>query len=81
MRLVKIYIDRKEHESPEHTTGAHLFTLGAVDPATHDLWKEEKGKEDDQPVENTQVPYHVQEWDHFYSSQKTLNPGADGSHS
>ncbi len=81
MKSIKIYIDRKERESPEHTTGAHLFILGEVDPATHDLWKEERGKEDDQPVENTDAPYHLKEWDHFYSSQKTLNPGTYGSSS
>jgi len=78
MEHVKIYIDRKERVSPEHTDGAKLYILGEVNPATHDLWKEEKGKEDDKIVENNESPIHLKEWEHFYSSQKSLNPGSYG---
>jgi len=75
METVKIYIDRKEHESPRHTTGVNLYVLGSVNATTHDLWKEEQGKGDDQLVDNNASPILLKEWEHFYSAQKDLNPG------
>jgi hypothetical protein len=72
---VKIYIDRKEYKSPEHTHGAALYVLGHVNPDTHDLWREEEGKKDDELVENNDKKIHLKEWVHFYSAQKSLNPG------
>ena len=76
MKEVNVYIDRKPLKSPEKTTGAALYILGAVNPATHDLWREEKGKKDDEPIENNDKEVHLnEEWTHFYSAQKDLNPG------
>jgi len=72
---VKIYIDRIEHESPEHTTGAALYVLGKIDAAKYDLWREVQGKHDDELVENNANPIKLKEWEHFYSAQKSLNPG------
>jgi len=76
---VKIYIDRVEHESHAKTDGAALYILGKINPITHDLWREEKGKKDDELIQNNQTEVHVNEWTHFYSSQKTLNPGNGSS--
>jgi hypothetical protein len=70
-----IYIDRKKHESPHKTNGAALYVLGGINPATHDLWREEEGKQDDKLIENNAEEVHLKEWAHFYSAQKTLNPG------
>jgi len=75
MKKVKIYIDRLEHESPEKTDGAALYILGKVNPETHDLWREEEGKKDDELVEYSTKELHLKEWEHFYSAQKNLNPG------
>jgi hypothetical protein len=79
-KLVPIYIDRIEHKSPEHTSGAALYLLGGINPETHDLWREEEGRKDDELIPNNQGPIHLKkEWVHFYSSQKDLNPGSNGN--
>ena len=75
MEKVKIYIDRIEKESPEKTDGVALYILGNINSATHDLWREEKGKKDDELIQNNKTEVYLAEWTHFYSSQKTLNPG------
>lgn len=77
---VKIYIDRKEKESPAHTSGENLYSLGGVDYTKYDLWKEEQGKEDDVPIEYNKNPLKLKEWEHFYSAQKSLNPGNGAEH-
>jgi hypothetical protein len=71
---VHINIDKKPKTSPNPTTGAALYILGEV-PASYDLFREVRGKGDDEPIPNdgTQVTLH--EGDHFYSAQSTLNPG------
>jgi hypothetical protein len=78
-KVVPIYVDRKERHSPEHTTGAALYVLGVINPATHELWREEEGRKDDKCIPNNQEPVHLKEWTHFYSSQKDLNPGCHGN--
>jgi hypothetical protein len=77
-KQVDLYIDRVAHKSPEQTDGAALYILGSIDPSTHDLWHEAKGKEDDDLIENNKTSIHLTEWEHFYSAQKNLNPG-DGT--
>jgi len=71
MKKVKIYIDRKEHECHERIEGEALYLLGQINSVTHDLWREEQGKTDDELIENTKTEIHLKEWTHFYSAEKT----------
>ena len=71
---VHIIIDKKEKASPNPTTGAALYTLGAV-PAGYELFREVRGKGDDEPIANDGTSVTLKNGDHFYSAQKTLNPG------
>jgi len=73
--LVEVSIDRKHHKSPDPTTGAALYVLGAV-PANYDLWREVCGKGDDELVPNDGTKIDLKEHEKFYSAQRTLNPGA-----
>jgi hypothetical protein len=73
---VAIFIDKKEHRSPNPTTHAALYRLGKVDPATHDLYEEVHGKGDDKLIPFNEHEIHLHEHEHFFSVQKKLNPGA-----
>jgi hypothetical protein len=72
---VEIFIDKKKHESPNPNTGAALYTLGKVDPNTHDLYQEVHGKGEDKLIPNNHIEIHLKNGEHFFSVQKKLNPG------
>lgn len=72
---VTIIIDKKEHKSPNPTTGAALYILGKV-LSGYDLFREVRGKGDDEIIPNNNNPVTLHEGEHFYSAQSTLNPGA-----
>lgn len=71
---VSIIIDKKEHKSPNPTTGAALYVLGGVKP-DHDLWEEVPGRGDDLLIANSSTPIALKDGEHFYTAKKTLNPG------
>jgi hypothetical protein len=70
----EIFIDKKKHESPEHTNGHALYTLGAVDATAYDLYLEVH-KGDDELVADTTTSLTVKNGEHFFTVQKKLNPG------
>ena len=72
---VDIEIDRKQYKSPNPTTGAALYTLGGVKPG-YDLYLETHGPKDDELIPNNGHQIELKEWNHFYSSPQTLNPGS-----
>jgi hypothetical protein len=71
----KIFIDNKDHKSPNPTTGKALYQLGNVNSQTHDLYEEVKGKGDDNFIEDNNETIHIYDCERFYSAQKNLNPG------
>jgi hypothetical protein len=71
---VSIIIDKKHKESPTPTTGAALYALGEV-ASGYELFKEVHGKGDDEAIANDGTAVALKAGDHFYSAQKTLNPG------
>lgn len=71
---VHINIDKKPKTSSSPTTGAALYALGEI-VAGYDLFREIRGKGDDEPIANSQTSITLHEGDHFYSAQSTLNPG------
>lgn len=73
---VSIHIDKKENlKSPNPTTGGALYILGEVNASVLDLWREAKGKGDDELIENSNVAVTLHGGDKFYTAQKNLNPG------
>ena len=71
---VSIIIDKKEYKSPNPTTGNALYVLGGVN-ANHDLFQEVPGRGDDKLIANSPAPIELKNGEHFYTAQKTLNPG------
>jgi hypothetical protein len=69
-----ITIDKKPKTSPNPTTGVGLYALGEI-PSGYDLFREVRGKGDDQLIANDASSITLQEGEHFYSAQSTLNPG------
>ncbi len=74
---VPITIDRKPLKSPNPTTGAALYLLGAV-KAEYDLFRETHGHGDDDLIPNDPTAVTLRPGDKFYTAQRTLNPGAGG---
>ncbi len=72
---VTIHIGKERKVSPNPTTGQALYTLGGVDCNTLDLFRELHGKGDDQLIPCDISVIHLKDGDHFYTAQKTLNPG------
>ena len=72
---VEIFIDKKRYESPNPTTGAALYQLGGVDPNAYDLYREVRGKGDDELIHNDNSEVHLKNGEHFFTVQKKLNPG------
>lgn len=72
---VHIVIDKTQKVSPNPTTGAALYALGNV-AGGYELFREVRGTGDDEPIANDAGPVTLKEGDHFYSVQKTLNPGS-----
>ena len=72
---VTIHIDKKTYKSPSPTTGAALYTLGAI-PSGYDLFEEVPGPGDDKLIPNDATSITLKEGSHFYRAKQTLNPGA-----
>lgn len=72
---VHIFIDKAQRVSPNPTTGAALYALGSIG-ADYDLFREVRGKGDDELIASDATSVTLKDGDHFYSVQKTLNPGA-----
>jgi hypothetical protein len=47
--------------------------------AGYELFRETKGKGDDEAIANDQTPISLHGGDKFYTAQATLNPGAAGA--
>jgi hypothetical protein len=73
---VNITIDKQHKRSPNPTTGAALYVLGAVKPG-YDLFRETHGQGDDELIRNDNTQILLHEGDRFYSAQQTLNPGGE----
>jgi hypothetical protein len=73
---VSIHIDKKELKSPTPTTGKALYDLGGVDSTKYDLFRETRGKGEDEKIAYDGTPVALHEGDHFFSVPKKLNPGA-----
>ena len=71
---VEIIIDKKPHKSPDPTTGAALYTLGTVQ-AGYDLFREARGKGNDELIPNDNTEIVLKPGDKFYTAQSSLNPG------
>jgi hypothetical protein len=72
---VEIFIDKKEHKSPNPTTGAALYKLGGVNPNEYDLYIEIHGKGEDKLIPDDHIEIHLKNHEHFFTVQKKLNPG------
>jgi hypothetical protein len=66
--LVRIHIDREPYDSPDHTTGAALYTLGGVDHH-HDLFREVAGDAEDELIERNDHPVRLTQDEHLYSQK------------
>jgi hypothetical protein len=75
--FVKILIDNKHFESPEHTTGEALYKLGGIDHAKFDLFRETGAVAGDEHISYDQSPITVASGQRFFSVQKKLNPGSE----
>jgi len=73
--MVVIHIGKERKESPNPTTGKALYNLGSVDCGTMDLFRELPGKGDDELILCDETIIRLKNGDHFYTAQKTLNPG------
>ena len=73
---VSIIIDKKEHKSPNPTTGHALYVLGGIDSQNYDLFRETHGKGDDELIPDNGTSITLKDGDHFFSLKKKLNPGA-----
>ncbi len=73
---VPVHIDRKLYKLESPTTGFALYGAAGI-PEGYDLFREVRGPGDDEfiPKDNSEVV--LQNGDHFYSAQSTLNPGVD----
>jgi hypothetical protein len=64
--LVRIHIDGQPLESHDPATGAALYGLAGI-PHSRYLFREVAGDAEDEPIEPTDQPIHLQPDDHFYS--------------
>lgn len=71
-----IHIGKENYKSPNPTTGQALYALGKVDATQYDLFHEVHGKGDDELIANDMTIIQLKDGDHFYTAQKSLNPGA-----
>lgn len=59
------------------TTGAELYDRGDIDESQYDLYREVRGNGDDEFIANDNTKIELKPGDHFYSAQKSLNPGGN----
>ncbi len=71
---VPITIDKQPKKSPDPTTGSALYILGGIS-TQYDLFRETRGQGDDELIPNNNTEIILKPGDHFYSAQKSLNPG------
>lgn len=65
---LRVHIDRRDHESPNPTTGDALYALGKVHEHHH-LYREAHGNHEDQQVPRGQEAIQLVEDEHFYSAE------------
>lgn len=71
---IPIQIDGRPFKAPKTPmTASELKMLGGV-AADYDLWFETPGPADDQKLADS-APFPVRQGNHFYSAQRTINPG------
>jgi len=68
--LVRIHVNREPYDSPNPTTGEHLYALADIPPHQR-LYLEVDGEKEDKPVPRDGKPIHLKKDEHFYS-QKVL---------
>jgi hypothetical protein len=71
---VTIHIDKKTLKSPSPSSCIALYLLGQI-AGGYDLWREVHGKGDDERIPNDSTAIVLNNGDHFYSAQSSLNPG------
>jgi hypothetical protein len=69
---VRIHIDQKQHESPNPTTGAGLYALGAVSSGLV-LYREVTGDHEDKSITNGPEVVHLRVDEHFHSGPATTH--------
>ena len=62
----RIHINRKPYESPNPTNGEALYVLGKIEPG-QELFREERGDKEDEPVRRGPEVVVLREDEHFYS--------------
>lgn len=73
---ISVTIDKKEYKSPNPTIGEALYKLGSINPENYDLYEEVHGSGDDQHIPNNGQKIELKNGAHFYSVQKSINPGS-----
>src|SRR4051794_22471228 len=68
-QLVPIQINRESYESPNPTTGHHLYGLGNIGGGHNELFREDEGAEKDMLVPDDDTVVHLQPQEHFYSQR------------
>lgn len=71
---VPIKIDKQNLTTQTPTTGAALYALGSVGPE-FDLFLDNPGPKQDDPIPNDATPITVKSGSHFFTAKKKLNPG------
>ena len=72
---VHITMNKEPRVSPNPTSGSALYELGGV-PSGYDLFRESRGRDDDELISRDSNTVEVRNGDRFFSVQSTLNPGA-----
>ena len=66
---VRIHIDQKRYISPNPTTAHALYALGEVRHG-HQLFREVRGDEEDEPIFRNEEHLHLTQDEHFHSSEQ-----------
>jgi hypothetical protein len=74
---VPVYIDRVHYDVPGHHVLGQVLRNLPNPPVSddRDLWEEIQGPVDDELIRPDKT-YEVKTWTHYYTSPKTINPGA-----
>ena len=68
---VRIHIDQKPFHSPNPTSGEALYGLASI-PASHELYREVGGNQEDEPVQNSGERLDLREDEHFHSAPREV---------
>ena len=63
---VTIHVDQRRFGSPNPTTGADLYALGAVEPGFV-LYRDATGPDEDEPIGNGSEEVRLKNGDHFHT--------------